>query len=113
MPGTISHPVVSEVRKKLGLGRIGKSRAKTRRMSSAETVSASKRRGRQPGRQAGATAALAVETTVQATSRTTALLAVEVEIDRLIFQVMRVGDLPEVETALRSARRALYQVLSS
>jgi hypothetical protein len=47
------------------------------------------------------------------TARTHALLDVEAEIDRLIFQVMGIGDFPEVETALREARRRVYGALSS
>ena len=38
---------------------------------------------------------------------------VETEIDKLIFQVMGIGDLPEVETALREARRRVYGAFSS
>ncbi len=111
MQGTISHSVVSEVRKDLGM--IGKPRAKARKTASAETAPTRKRRGRKPGRRPRPTSTIAEETRAQGTSRTTALLAAEVEIDRLIFQVMGLGNLTEVETALRSARRALYRALSS
>jgi hypothetical protein len=111
MPGTISHPVVSEVRKEMGTS--GKPRARTRKASAAETAPTGKRRGRKPRSQARETPTTAVQPGVQETTQAAALLAVEVEIDKLIFQVMRLGDLPEVETALRSARRALYQTLST
>jgi hypothetical protein len=40
-------------------------------------------------------------------------MAAEVEIDRLIFQMMGLGDLDEIETALRAARRAVYKALTS
>ncbi|MGC8642520.1 MAG: hypothetical protein ACP5XB_21910 [Isosphaeraceae bacterium] len=111
MPGTISHPVVSQVRRTLGM--ISKPRARTRKTSAAQTVSTSERRGSKPRSQLRETTASAVESGVQDTTRITTLLAVEVEIDHLIFQVMNLGGLPEVETALRAARRAVYQVLSS
>jgi hypothetical protein len=45
--------------------------------------------------------------------RTNALLGLEAEIDKLIFQVMFIGDLPEVETSLREARRRVYGALNS
>jgi hypothetical protein len=38
---------------------------------------------------------------------------VETEIDRLIFTVMGIGNLPEIETVLRDARRKVYGALSS
>jgi hypothetical protein len=44
---------------------------------------------------------------------THALLSVETEIDKLIFQVMIVGHLPQVENALREARRRVYGALNS
>ena len=40
-------------------------------------------------------------------------MAVESEIDRLIFTVMGLGDLPEIETALRDARRWVYRAIPS
>ena len=36
----------------------------------------------------------------------------EVEIDRLIFKVMGVGDLTEIEDVLRQVRRLLYGELT-
>jgi hypothetical protein len=45
--------------------------------------------------------------------RTSALLHVETEIDRLIFTVMGIGNLPEIATGLRDARRKVYRALSS
>ena len=41
-------------------------------------------------------------------NRSLALNELEAEIDRLIFKVMGVGDLTEIEAALRRARRLLY-----
>jgi hypothetical protein len=42
------------------------------------------------------------------TGRTAALEGLEAEVDRLLFRVMEIGELPEVEQALRQARRLLY-----
>jgi hypothetical protein len=111
MQGTISHPVISEVRRKLGM--IGKPRTKGRNIATTETVPAKKRRGRKPGTRNSTTSAVGVETRTQETTRSNAFLAIEIEIDRLIFQVMGIGNLTDVETALRTARRALYKALSS
>jgi hypothetical protein len=41
-------------------------------------------------------------------ARTLALTELEADIDRLIFKVMGVGDLTEIEESLRQARRLLY-----
>ena len=41
-------------------------------------------------------------------ARTLALTELEADIDRLIFKVMGVGDLTEIEDSLRQARRLLY-----
>ena len=45
-------------------------------------------------------------------NRTTALEGLEAEIDRLLFQVMGIGDLTEIEDSLRRARRLLYGALT-
>jgi hypothetical protein len=40
-------------------------------------------------------------------------MALEEGIDRLIFSIMGIGNLPEVESALRDARRQVYAALTS
>jgi hypothetical protein len=45
--------------------------------------------------------------------RTHALLSIETEIDKLLFQVMLIGNLPEIETVLREARRRVYGAMPS
>ena len=45
-------------------------------------------------------------------ARTLALTDLEADIDPLIFKVMGVGDLTEIEAALRQARRQLYGLLT-
>ena len=110
MQGTISHPVISEVRRKLGM--ITRPWSRSRIATSSKTVPTKKRQGKPAGKRTRERST-AVETRTPQPSRASALLAVEVEIDRLIFQVMNLGNLSEVETALRSARRALYTAFSS
>ena len=45
-------------------------------------------------------------------NRSLALNELEADIDRLIFKVMGVGDLTEIEDSLRQARRQLYGALT-
>jgi hypothetical protein len=103
MKGAISHTVISEVRKSLGL--IGKPNTSKRIKIAQEKTSASKPRGRKPVTEIEVATSRVTETSGLESSRTTILLAVESEIDRLIFTIMGLGDLPEIETALRDARR--------
>ncbi len=102
--GTISLALVDKMRALLGLTGNIRRQPKTR--------IAGKKRGRpsqetaaavngQPGGQPRG----------RTSDRTQALLGVEAEIDKLIFQVMGIGDLPGVETALREARRQVYRAL--
>jgi hypothetical protein len=103
MQGKISHTTVSEVRKSLGL--IGKPRPATSAKVSQAKTPTIKPRGRKPATETKVATSKLAETSRQDSSRTTILLAVESEIDRLIFTIMGLGDLPEIETALRDARR--------
>jgi hypothetical protein len=98
MKGTISHTVVSETRKSLGL--IGK--PGTANQAKTPTI---KPRGSKPVTETKVATSKVTETSRQHSSRTNVLLSVESEIDRLIFIIMGLGDLPEIETALRDARR--------
>ena len=112
MSGTISPTLVNKMRAQLGL--TGNLRAKSKTGASAKATTTGKRRGRPPkeattavnGRPAG-------QPRGRKNARALALLGVEAEIDRLIFSVMGIGDLPEIETALREARRLVYGALSS
>ena len=40
------------------------------------------------------------------------MAALEADIDHLLFKVMNLGDLPEIENSLRKTRRLLYGALS-
>ena len=44
--------------------------------------------------------------------RTVVLNDLEADIDRLIFKVMAIGDLTEIEDSLRRTRRLLYGALT-
>jgi hypothetical protein len=106
MSGTISTSLIAKVRSDLGLtGKRGRKKMKAavaargRKVSSASIVKVevpmnlAPRRGRVP-------------------SRNTLLMELEAEIDRLIFKVMSVRDLPDVENSLRVIRRSLYRKYS-
>jgi hypothetical protein len=100
--GTISHTLVSQMRAKLKLtgNRRGKA-AKTEAASRTEPAPG-KKRGRKPKGTSPAT------TGSRRSAQTSGLLELESDIDRLLFRVMGVGDLPEIEDSLRRTRRILY-----
>jgi hypothetical protein len=99
MSGSISPTLVSRMRSRMGLvangrgGRRGKSRTKAAR------------RGRSPllAGAVGNDAAIQMDR-----GRRNSLMALEVEIDRLLMKVASIGTLPEVEDSLRKTRRQLY-----
>ena len=96
MTGTISAALINKMRSDLGL--TGNLRG-TRREARPSKVVVTRKPTVQPiGRKS---------------SQTTRLITVEEEIDRLIFTVMGIGNLQEVESALREARRAVYRAVSS
>jgi hypothetical protein len=111
MQGRISHTTVSEVRKSLGL--IGKPRTATSAKVTQAKAPAIKPRGSMPVTETKVATSKVVETSRQDSSRTTILLAVESEIERLIYTIMGLGDLPEIETALRDARRRVCKATPS
>ena len=107
--GTISSALVNQLRAKLGLTRNPRDKIKTSKRSAT---------GKKPGRPRKETTAQvngkpAEQPRGRTSDRTDALLSVEAEIDKLIFQVMLIDYLPEVETALRQARRGVYGALMS
>jgi len=95
MPGTISTALVNKIRSDLGLSGNLRGKPTATRLRSSEKTTVT----RKPA--------------VQPRGRTTLLMAVEEEIDRLIFTVMGIGNLHEVETILREARRTVYRAMSS
>jgi hypothetical protein len=40
------------------------------------------------------------------------LVALEADIDHLLFKVMNLGELPEIEASLRKTRRLLYDAIT-
>jgi hypothetical protein len=108
--GTISPTLVSQMRKQLGLaGNLRGQRKKTKTTAKGKAAPTAKRRGRPPK---GATATIDGKPAGQAkgrkSGRTIALEGLEAEVDRLLFKVMEVGNLPQVEETLRQTRRLLY-----
>jgi hypothetical protein len=105
--GTISRTLVDKTRASLGLTGNLREIKKSETSAQEKAPYTGKKRGRKPKLTTSETKApsMEVKTQSQESTRTTILLAVESEIDRLIFTIMGLGDLPEIETALRDARR--------
>ena len=100
--GTISGTLVYKARASLGL--TGNLSGKTTK-SEAMTTST----GKKPGRpREEPTAPVTGQPRGRKSNRSLALNELEADIDRLIFKVMGVGDLTEIEDSLRQARRQLY-----
>ena len=106
--GTISKAVVDKVRASMGL--TGNLRGNTKKGK--PTVTGKKRGRPRQETTAAANGKPAGQPRGRTSDRSHALLSVETEIDKLLFQVMFIGDLPEVETALREARRRVYGALN-
>jgi len=104
--GTISTALVYKTRASLGL--TGNLSGKTKK-SKAKATSTGKKLGR-PRKEP--TAAVnkkpAGQQRGRKSARTLALTELEADIDRLIFKVMGIGDLTQIEDSLRRARRLLY-----
>ena len=100
--GTISETLVYKTRASLGL--TGNLSGKTNK-SKAKATSTGKKLGR-PRKEP--TAPITGKPRGRKSARTLALTELEADIDRLIFKVMGVGDLAEIEDSLRQARRLLY-----
>jgi hypothetical protein len=109
MQGTIGKNLVSDVRKRLGL--IGNARTPAQKPVSRTTAPARMTASRNPVT-ASRTPSSEANARGRATDRTTALLAAEVEIDKLVFQMMGLGGVTEIENALRGVRRAVYKALT-
>jgi hypothetical protein len=98
--GTISPTLVNKMRATLGL--TGNLRGNTKKSKPSAT-------GKKRGKPRIETAAAASGKPRGSNSaRTVVLNDMEVDIDRLIFKAMAIGDLTEIEDTLRLARRMLY-----
>jgi hypothetical protein len=116
MPGTISTTLVNKMRSRMGLtGNLRARRGTKTALAAGTTRGTGKKRGRKP-RGATSTASKA-STTFDArgrkSRRSPALFDLEAEIDRLIFKVMGLGALTDVEDSLREARRRVCRQLPS
>jgi hypothetical protein len=99
MTGSISAALINKMRSDLGLTGNLRGRPKTTGLRPLKRTAVSSKPAAQPrGRKS---------------DLTNSLLEVEEAIDRLIFTVMGIGNLQEVESALREARRAVYRAMSS
>ena len=101
--GTISTALVYKARASLGL--TGNLSGKTKAAAEGKTTSTGKKLGR-PRKEP--TAPVAGQPRGRKSARTLALNELEADIDLLIFKVMGIGDLTQIEAALRQARRLLY-----
>jgi hypothetical protein len=102
--GTISRTLVDKSRALLGL--TGNLRGKTKKTRTSAT-------GKKLGRpRKETTAAVSGQPRGRKSARTLALTELEADIDRLIFKVMGIGDLTQIEDTLRQARRVLYGALT-
>jgi hypothetical protein len=110
MEGTISDTLVNKMRSELGFA--GNLRGR-RRATGERRAYTGKKRGRKPKSfsiQGGE--AQAGVTRSRARSRSGQLVELEEDFDRLLFKVMSLGDLAEVENRLRETRRLLYRDVS-
>ncbi len=104
--GTISTALVYKARASLGL--TGNLSGKTKKPKAMTTST-----GKKPGRpREEPTAPVTGQPRGRKSNRSLAVTELEADIDRLIFKVMGVGDLTEIEAALRRARRLLYGALT-
>jgi len=101
--GTISEALVYKARASLGL--TGNLSGKTKAAAEGKATSTGKKLGR-PRKET--TAPVTGKPRGRKSARTLALTELESDIDLLIFKVMGVGDLTEIEDSLRQARRQLY-----
>ncbi|SRR5579883_2896838 len=118
--GTISQTLVNKQRSLMGLtGNIKGGRP--RRSESAigeQRPYMGKKRGWKPksaalnGHEATGNGRSVEEQRGRAGGRAAQLSQIEAEIDRLLFRVMNLGDLTDIEDSLRRTRRLLYQALA-
>jgi hypothetical protein len=114
MSGDISAALVNKIRSSMGLaGNLRGRRAGNGRAAAGEPTQSrrsARRRGR-PRKHASA-ATNSTNRSKGGTMRST-LIALELDIDQLLFKVARQGNLLAVEDSLRAARRLLYARLKS
>jgi hypothetical protein len=112
MDGTISPTLVNKMRAELGLaGNLRPQPDKTKAVGNSKSAARDKKHGKKATaktRTSGMESTKA-ESFSRRMPRTQALVRIETEIDRLLFQVMNLGGLTDVEDSLRESRRRLYK----
>ena len=111
MDGTISETLVNKMRAKMGLtGNLrGKRAAEKGAEASTKRPYTGKKRGRKPKQETGTNSGRkTTPTATRSGKQNDHLVELEAELDRLLFRVMNLGGLEEVESCLREARRRLY-----
>ena len=102
LSGSISAGLVNNLR--FGLGLAGNLRGRRRK----RTRAAGTRQGGPPAQiRTGANGG----TAAMGRQRSSELMGLEIDIDQLLMKVAEIGQLPDVEDALRKVRRQLYAVL--
>ncbi len=110
MDGTISETLVNKMRSQMGLtGNLrGNRGAKAGTSAGAKQPYTGMKRGRKP-KDTGTTAmGTGVSTGARTSKQNHQLMDLEADLDRVLYRVMSLGELSEVEHALREARRRLY-----
>lgn len=106
--GTISTSLIGRIRRSLGLARrrSGK-KAKVAEGTPAATTSAATRKGGTKAATRGPVMASAGEVLTRTSDRNQMLIALERDFDRLLFNVIELEGMTEVEEFIRSARRVV------
>jgi hypothetical protein len=114
--GTISETLVNKMRSEMGLaGNLRGGRPKGSKSATSERPKyTGKKRGRKPksAQVAPSNGRSVEEPRARTGSRQNQLTALEADIDLLLFKVMNLGGLEEIETSLRKTRRLLYGAIT-
>jgi hypothetical protein len=117
--GSISDTLVNKMRSELGLtGNLRGNRPKgSATEAAAKPKYTGKKRGRKPKSEvptitvASGNGMPVAEPRAKSGSRTSQLTSLETDLDVLLFKVMNLGGLEEIENNLRRTRRLIYQAL--
>ena len=102
--GAISKTVVFKVKSSMGLTENGRASTKKSKTSATRKIRVAPRKVITP--------AVNVQPRGSNSNRSLALNELEADIDRLLFKVMGIGSLNEIEDSLRQVRRLLYGALT-
>ena len=99
------------------MGLTGNLRAKGRKQNAPAAPGPKPERASRQGKNGQASPARRTEQPAEAQlpkiSRAGQFADLEADLDRLLFQVMSLGNLPKVEEAIRATRRALYRAFTT